>query len=40
MVGLKESVDEALKFPLSKDVVQKYMDGNGARLRAIPLPPP
>ncbi len=32
MVGLKESVDEQLRFPLSKDVMQKYMYGNAARL--------
>lgn len=32
MAGLKESVDESLKFPLSKEVMQKYMSGNAARL--------
>ena len=32
MAGLKESVDGQLKFPLSKDVMQKYMYGNAARL--------
>jgi predicted TIM-barrel fold metal-dependent hydrolase len=35
MAGQKESVDEALKFPLSKDVMQKYMYGNAARLLKI-----
>ena len=28
MAGQKESLDEALKFPLSKEVMQKYMYGN------------
>jgi predicted TIM-barrel fold metal-dependent hydrolase len=32
MAGQKESVDEALRFPLSKEVMQKYMYGNAARL--------
>jgi len=31
IAGLKESVDESLKFPLSKDVMQKYMYVNAAR---------
>jgi uncharacterized protein len=35
MAGQKESVDESLKFPLSKDVMQKYMYGNAARLLKI-----
>jgi uncharacterized protein len=35
MAGQKESVNEALKFPLSKDVMQKYMYGNAARLLKI-----
>jgi uncharacterized protein len=32
---IKESVDGALRFPLSKDVMQKYMYGNAARLLKI-----
>jgi predicted TIM-barrel fold metal-dependent hydrolase len=32
MAGLNESVEETLKFPLSDDVMQKYMYGNAARL--------
>jgi predicted TIM-barrel fold metal-dependent hydrolase len=32
MAGQKASVDEALKYPLSKEVMQKYMYGNAARL--------
>lgn len=32
MAGQKESVDLSLKFPLSDDVMQKYMYGNAARL--------
>jgi uncharacterized protein len=32
MAGLKESVDESLKFPLAAEVMQKYMYGNAARL--------
>lgn len=35
MAGQKESVDESLKFPLSNDVMQKYMYGNAARLLKI-----
>jgi uncharacterized protein len=35
MAGQKESVDESLKFPLSTDVMQKYMYGNAARLLKI-----
>jgi predicted TIM-barrel fold metal-dependent hydrolase len=32
MAGLKESVDGQMKFSLSKEVMQKYMYGNAARL--------
>lgn len=32
MAGMKESVEESLKFPLSKEVIQKYLYDNAARL--------
>lgn len=32
LAGLKESVDDTLKFPLSGDVMQKFLYGNAARL--------
>jgi hypothetical protein len=35
MAGLKESVDGQMKFPLSAEVMQKYMYGNAARLLKI-----
>jgi uncharacterized protein len=35
MAGQKQSVDEALEYPLSRDVMQKYMYDNAARLLKI-----
>jgi len=35
MAGQKQSVDAALQFPLSNDVMRKYMSGNAARLLKI-----